>query len=236
METVAMVDVPKDAVRGFLLRTLDEVSVLAAGVPQMADWRDDPVLDAVLPLLRTVSTHVEATRLLASAPVDVATTAPFSVLRAAIESAATVVWLLGPDELVERQLRCLRLTLTDREDFERFMARRSKDHPGDIEKFRADIFHFARSLTRNPDVQVAKIWMARIFEYVAEVTPGIGDVFGSWQMCSAFAHGRSWSSGLLAPDAEDGDSERDDVALAFVMVDTRHLIAHAFRLFVDRQS
>lgn len=227
-------DVPKDAVRDFLLRTMDEVSVLAAAVPQVADWQDDPVLDAVLPLLRTVSAHVEATRLLASGSVDVATTAPFSVLRTAIESAATVVWLLGPDNPTERQLRCLQLTLTDREDFERFMARRSKDHHSNIKEFRSEILSFARAITRNPDVQVAKIWMTRILQYTAEATPKIGDVLSSWQMCSAFAHGRSWSVALLASDTEE-QSEQDDVALAFAMSDMRHLIAHALRLFGERQ-
>ncbi|WP_461122883.1 hypothetical protein [Saccharothrix stipae] len=151
---------------------------------------------------------MKATRLLASASVDVATAAPFSVLRTAIESAAAVVWLLGPDEPVERQLRCLQLTLTDREDFERFMDRRSQDHRSNIKEFRVEVLNFARTVTRNPQVQIAKIWMTRILQYAAEATPGIGDVLSSWQMCSAFAHGRSWSVALLAPDTEVASSNR----------------------------
>ena len=128
------------------------------------------------------------------------THAPYSLLRAAIEAAATTAWLLGPDERDERIRRRLAMQVGDIRDSTALTETFQEADPEDTERRFQRVAEVAR---RRPGIDATGV-RGTPPSYGTVVRKGGehcligGDLaFGVWQLCSALAHGRLWASMAL---------------------------------------
>jgi hypothetical protein len=215
-------------VREFLVDTIVAGQKLTDRIAQLRSDGQDPMVYRPVTLLPVAAAHFHTLRsLVIDAEVShsfapFGSFVPFSVVRTALESAATALSLLGPGDRTERIVRGLRLELTDREDFDRAVSHRHGAHPARaIKEYRKEMLDLARQATGDRTVELTKVWTTSVLDYAATETPSAGDVVGAWQMCSAFAHGRSWPAGVVFPRTEGHPGEPPGdvswVALAHVV-------------------
>lgn len=122
--------------------------------------------------------------------------APFALLRAALESAATAVWLLEPDDRKTRLERLVGLHIDDCSNKKSVQAmlpedlRDPFDHGPGINKMVTDSGS-PRRKCKFPDYTSV---MKAIDDFAGEG----GSVYLSWKLCSGFSHGSTWATmGLM---------------------------------------
>lgn len=197
---------------------------------------DDATLDpyqlshAAWVALGTAVDHVHALRSLIAANI-LHTFAPFTLLRAALENAATVVWLLAPSAHDQRVLRRLRLKWADVCDHMR--ARELMGHPVEIPRQK----HLTRlkGIARNnglsqeqiAGVTASPIGFGKIVEEAAAAAPMFVDprrVGATWMACSGITHGRPWPQKLVLDLVETSAPVNGIHSLRATASDT-HLLA-----------
>lgn len=133
--------------------------------------------------------HLYTARLTIAAGV-LPTYSGFTVLRAAMENAATAVWLLSPSNRNERILRRLRLANTDMIQFDRLATLMNSVQPRTLQQRQSDLKQIAAA--RNiPDAFIKKgLGYEEIVETAGAATPMTAIVCKVvWKSCSAVAHG-----------------------------------------------
>ena len=153
--------------------------------------------------------------------------ADYSLLRAMMESLATAVWILGPEDSRQRVTRIFRLAALESKEFDQYVKRVDRMSDGMHPEHRAGLRHTHQSEdTRLRSLAIAagldtKFIFARetitrtaILEQAAEYIPQLHpvDAWGLWSLCSGLAHGqRMYATGL---------SNRSEVAFFDETVET----------------
>jgi hypothetical protein len=168
--------------------------------------------------------------------------ASFSLLRGALENAATVVWLLNPAAREERVRRRLQLQRADLIDAERMVGLGFPTSGPTFEAFRARMLEVGK-----PFGLLAADFMGRppgfgaIVRTAGEAVAGLGGDLaeGAWCLCSGLSHGRSWALNSISRDEHVADLgngisevliQASPTAVASVAQHTSLMMASAFRL------
>jgi hypothetical protein len=136
--------------------------------------------------------------------------APCTLLRGAVEGAATAYWLIEHKSRQERLLRRLQLEATNMRDGANFLAsagipdqspRPLEDRLGQLRQIAAD--------NRLPaDQATAHVTMTRIVRSARRTNQERLSVKACWEAMSGFAHGRQWAAlGFLERDIVGTDDE-----------------------------
>lgn len=132
--------------------------------------------------------------------------AMYSLLRGAVESAATACWLVFPESSETRRLRALRVGHHEAKDLETYRKVQREQHPdlfepSDEPPQTTASRELLSRLGFNPDKN--RLTYLRIMQ---DVDLEIGDVPGRawwfeiencWRLCSAMAHGRGWAQSTV---------------------------------------
>lgn len=165
---------------------------------------------------------------------------PYTVLRAAIENTASVVWLLSPPDVETRVMRRLWRAVDDIKNESRVLAlmgitgnRSFDDKIADVKKL-ADAAGVTLPNIR-PD------WVGVI--ETAERATGAQDVVTTWRLCSAVMHGDNWAW-IMMSDRQETRPPTDGVAHVKVDISIPRLhwtamkavgmAVHAWRLYHER--
>ncbi|WP_430332747.1 hypothetical protein [Rhodococcus sp. ACT016] len=123
--------------------------------------------------------------------------APFALLRAALESAATAVWLLEPDDRKTRLERLVGLHIDDCSNKKSIQAmlpedlRDPFDHEPGIKQMVTDSGS-PRRKCKFPDY-------TSVMKAIDDFAGDGGSVYLSWKVCSGFSHGSTWATVGLIP-------------------------------------
>lgn len=163
------------------------------------------------------------------------TFSPFSLARAALESASVGYWMLTPDDRETRVLRTLRVQSQNARDQHKVVE---VTQPRSLEDHLARIAAPAVRMGLDP---AAASKGFTITDVVTEVSDRTGlPIRFLWQMCSGFAHGRPWAMfGALDrevhPTGERGVFNarltNNDAAALLPHLDALHLITRLLRLW-----
>jgi len=166
-------------------------------------------LGAALDHLHALTTLVVGTR-------TIHARAPYALARAAIENAATALWLVEPQTRSERVLRTLRLHAAD--------ARDGAKASGDLHtlqiiplqdrlaELRALAAAVGGSLDDGPRTTVTDIVKAADSLLDTDFSAG---PLGAWRVFSGFSHGRPWALAAFS------DQEREAIGNGLVQVTSR---------------
>lgn len=159
-----------------------------------------PVSAAATSVLISAVNHIHAVRTLIVEAKKVHPNAPLTLLRGALENAATAVWLLAPKSRDTRVLRRLRLEYANAWNQEQ--ARILTQAPGgrSLDERRQRLQDMARTRGLSPD-QVSQV-AARVVGFRAIVREAATDVPGRdpelaefiWMVCSGIAHAQTWAT------------------------------------------
>lgn len=185
----------------WMTRTNAPPPVPAPGSSLAGDDRaTDPynISHAVFSKLVSAVDHYDALRMLIIEAHALHARAPFSLLRGALENAATAVWLLAPRGRDERILRRLRLQWADMRDGERAreLAGEKASRPLNVRKGELQTLARARGLSQ---VQIACVASTPVAygTIVEQACDGIGlnakTVKLVWMIASGLAHARYWA-------------------------------------------
>jgi hypothetical protein len=192
--------------------------------------------------------HFETLRLVVQEQHVLPARGGFTLLRAALENAATAVWLLAPVNRDERVFRLLRLEWADAWDEAQAMELMGATHERDKRKAALQALARDRGMSQERISQVA----ARSVgwgEIVATAGDEARDLTGmrakwAWMICSGLAHARRWAAlGFLrrelSPGATDdlvgvklSATEQQVAVMANIAV---RMLAEAWRLFDERR-
>ncbi|WP_420119901.1 hypothetical protein [Nakamurella sp.] len=177
-------------------------SDFASDNDQIPEWR---LSNLVPSLLGTAVDHVHSLRLSSGAPpigrAHWNARAPWTLLRAAFESASQAIWMACPDDQDERIKRYLCFCYDDR--CNQFKAERHTYRPRDQDKVHSledwDDAEFKVKAARW-DTPAVAAWIRRTpnfsdcvkeaAEHVRAVNPEMAVLY--WRVASAYAHGRPW--------------------------------------------
>ncbi|MBE0010550.1 hypothetical protein DXT87_12235 [Arthrobacter sp. AET 35A] len=171
--------------------------------------------------------------------------APYSLIRAALETASAGLWILADDSPRETAIRALRLESIN-------LAEVSKAYET-VQGTDADTTHrrailddaivrngFQRENIKGRAPGSLKIIQAACEAFDAGTTPVL-----MWQMCSAATHGRNWISGFLTMmDAQDdlqskiiaGRLTSDEQGIVLAMYAACDLVRRLFRVQMRRYT
>lgn len=125
--------------------------------------------------------------------------APFALLRAVLESAATAVWLLKPDDRKTRLERLIGLHIDDTNNKRSVQAmlpedlRDPLDHEPGINQMITDSGS-PRRRCKFPDYTM-------VTKTIDDLPGEGGSVYLSWKVCSGFSHGMTWATTGLIPQS-----------------------------------
>jgi hypothetical protein len=142
--------------------------------------------------------HLDALRMLIVEARVVHNYAPMTLVRAAMENAATAVWLLEPSQRAERLRR--RLKLANHEAWEAGQAHKLLpaallEGKRSAQERMAEIRALAIRLGLNPDDVAGRLSHEKLVRAAGEATEHGADRSAFvWRLCSGFAHGRYWAS------------------------------------------
>ncbi|WP_073421687.1 hypothetical protein [Geodermatophilus nigrescens] len=173
--------------------------------------------------------------------------ASFSLLRAAIENAATAVWLLAPSDRKTRLERRLRLAWNEVSE----VGKASELIPTAFAGIRTaeERKDEVKKLAKTLDLDLSRVCGTFSYEKIVEAAGGASRLGGReakvhWRVCSGFAHGRSWAMlGMLNrqehPTA-DGDVAAVQLTTSVEQVATMthvpfSMTNHALHLFERRR-
>lgn len=188
-----------------LVRQQGEVEQLgraAPGSPLAGDNQKAHPYEVSMAAYRALVTATEQLDALRALLVDAQVmhpTAPYALVRAAIETGAAAVWLLAPTTRAERVLRSLQLMVGDAVDGDT-VATETGTTPGrPIAERRAEIDRLARAVRPDVHVPLRRASSTEIVRAVQEHgRPGL-HALTAWRVCSGFAHGRLWPTLSVLP-------------------------------------
>ncbi|WP_157371019.1 hypothetical protein [Arthrobacter sp. Leaf141] len=155
-------------------------------------------------LLHTAVDHLHGLKMLMDQTGAQHTFAPYTLVRAAVESASTALWILQPEAPREVARRSLRLEFADLNDLKR--ANTTDDPDAGHDEVRLGTFDscLSRHGWKNQEAKERPPGPLVIIQEVSEHF----DVFGAalmWQICSAAAHGKRWARQYLTLFEFDDD-------------------------------
>lgn len=158
--------------------------------------------------LLTAVDHLHALKMVMVDAGSQHTFAPYTLIRAAIENAATALWVLQQND--PRSVAKRALTLEYRGLLDQRRAARAVDPKAEMDKDLLDIFTscLARHGFTHADVKTAPQHLALIDATSEHFN--IRNAALTWQFCSAAAHGRQWAWKYLTrfePQDDDGVSK-----------------------------
>jgi hypothetical protein len=199
--------------------------------------------------------HLDALRALVADAHVVHARATFTLMRAAIENAATAVWLLGPSSRDERILRRLRLAWADSRDLEKAVLRAGQQPPLSKQgwKTKLETVAQARSMA---SAQIATITRDQpTFTSIVEAAGSDAGPEGldsdlalvCWMVASGMAHARLWAAlssvldrtdvpGASTPATKVMRLSASDTALAAIAQVATSMTAAGWRLYDQRRS
>jgi hypothetical protein len=155
-------------------------------------------------LLHTAVDHLHGLKMMMEQAGAQHTFAPYTLIRAAIESASTALWILQPDASREVARRSLRLEYADLNDLKR--ANTTVDPDAGHDQVRLGTFNncLSKHGWKNPEVKERPPGPLVIIQEVSEHFDVLGAAL-MWQMCSAAAHGKHWARQYLTLFEFDDD-------------------------------
>ncbi|TKV57003.1 hypothetical protein FDO65_19490 [Nakamurella flava] len=131
--------------------------------------------------------------------------AMFSLLRGAVESAATACWLAFPADAVTRRLRALRVAHHEAKDHETYVHHQMERNPNlpqpegspptTAPKRLLEALQFNPAKNKLTYVEIMKDVDKEI-----QIVPGRAwwwEIENCWRLCSAMAHGRRWAQSTV---------------------------------------
>ncbi|HEY9376350.1 MAG TPA: hypothetical protein VIQ02_04555 [Jiangellaceae bacterium] len=175
-------------------------------------WTHDyEVSHAVQYLLGVAVDHLHCLRMVVQTPqsFQLHLHAPFTLNRAAIEAAATVVWLIAPASRDERIRRRLKLATQNARDFDSIAVLVGGPSTLDdrYEKIR-DVARGRANIDPTGVVGTPPSMKQIINDAGAACAVGAKAALGAWMACSGIAHGRTWA-GINLHDREELKRVRD---------------------------
>ena len=159
-----------------------------------------PVSAAAVGVLLSAVNHIHAVRTLIVEAKKVHPNAPLTLLRGALENAATAVWLLAPTSRDTRVLRRLRLEYANawNEEQARLLAKAQGGRTLDERRQRLQDMARNRGLSPDQLSQVAGrvVGFRTIVREAATDVPGCDPELAEfiWMVCSGIAHAQTWAS------------------------------------------
>lgn len=124
--------------------------------------------------------------------------APFTLVRSAMENAATAVWLLEPRQRPERLRRCLKLARYEAWEsgqVHKLLPPEALKGKRTAQQRLDEIRALAIQLDLNPDDIAGQFSYEKVIRTVGEAAGVGGDLSALiWRFGSGFAHGRYWAS------------------------------------------
>lgn len=118
--------------------------------------------------------------------------APFTLVRAAIETAATGLWIVGPGDRQVRVLHTLQWTAADIIDSDLAVTGIHLPMPRTRSARLADLEALALKSGLASKDAVRRPRSTDIVRYAESLAVNSGNVLIAWRWCSGFAHGRRW--------------------------------------------
>lgn len=139
------------------------------------------------------------------------TWSPYTLLRGAIETAATAMWLLAPDNGQERLQRRLRLMAKDAAEGDEAAREAGLTPRRPMSERRRQLQDIARHNGLHPTQSVKKPTSTGIVREAEAASGSRVHVLTAWRVGSGFAHGRVWSMLSMLDKAAMLPGEAGDV-------------------------
>ena len=191
-----------------LARQQDEVEALgraAPGSPLAGDDRAAHPYEVSMAAYRALVTATEQLDALRALLVDARVmhpTAPYALVRAAIETSAAAVWLLAPTTRAERVVRSLQLIVGDAMDGDKVATEIGGTVSRSLAERQTEIDRLARAVRPDVRVPLRRASSTDIVRAAQEHGPSGFHALTAWRVCSGFAHGRLWPSLSVLPREE----------------------------------
>jgi hypothetical protein len=140
--------------------------------------------------LQAATEHLDALRALIVGSTLMHPTAPYTLIRAAIETGSTAVWLLAPASRPERTIRSLQVTVRDAMDAATVSDETGLPMRRSLEERRAEIDQLAQAIRGGRLVRLDPPFSTAIVRAADAACGSPIDVLTPWRVCSGFAHGR----------------------------------------------
>lgn len=171
--------------------------------------------------------HLEAVRSTARVAGTIHPWAQFTLLRSALENAATAVWLISPSESQERRVRLLNLLWRDLDESAKAAELHEQGAPSGrtVEERRKELLDLTPEGCRGR--VRARLSYGSVVQLAAEPSGLTADhVEFSWRLLSGLAHGAQWATiGFLK--RTDHPAENPDHVHARFYAEPRHLVTFA---------
>lgn len=180
------------------LWNVDPGTALAGDDKRTHPWSTSHAAAAAL-LAALDHLHALGTSVMSPTPV-LHNSAPYTLVRGALENAATALWIVHPSSRPERITRTLRWYANDARDGD--TAKRAVGLPLGGKPLRehiAELGGIAVACGCDPVEATRNIVSTEMLKYADPLSPNgsVSPLF-IWRLCSGFAHGRMWASlGLL---------------------------------------
>jgi hypothetical protein len=154
--------------------------------------------------------------------------APYTLIRSAIENAATAMWIMSDPEPRSIAIRSLKMEHVNHRDVARaYETLNLQGNP-----MRAELFDgvIARNGMKRDGIKASPPGFLRILEDLSSAH-GLGTTPALiWQLCSGATHGRNWASVVLAMMEADDDGKAQ--VISGKLTSDEKAIAHALLVVV----
>lgn len=169
--------------------------------------------------------------------------APFTLARAAIETASIAVWLMSPSSRKERVMRRLRLALEDAKDSDRAGAEIGS--PSNLAVARRRLDGLAAAAANDPGYTLKSGVNTTDIVRAADTQVDRTHVLTAWRVCAGFSHGRIWTTLAVLDRNEVPNEGEPDVMhlyvtnslpkLHWVVATSWKVVDHAQELYQERR-
>ncbi|WP_328651323.1 hypothetical protein OG598_24985 [Micromonospora sp. NBC_00330] len=199
------------------------------------DRRTDPhqLSHAVMHSMGVAIDHLHTLRMAMTGQGDgsiaLHTYSPLTLIRAAIENAATAVWMLSPTQREARIMRLVRYEMASVKNAQSFMKAASLPEQEGMEQRRLRLLGIA-DRCRLPEVEVKKKLSTTEILKDAGATAKLVDKEHElaplfWRLCSAVTHGDSWIISML--DREEHEQLGPNVSMYRITAPTQWVVSGA---------
>lgn len=150
------------------------------------------VSHGVTAALVAATEHIDAVRALLLDAQLLHPSAPFTLIRAAIENAATAVWLLVGPSRPERVVRRLRQVLRDAMDGNAAAVEFGLKPGRPVETRKRELLSMARKVRGDAAYKLRPSETTEIVRSAEAAVRSKVNVMTAWRACAGFSHGRLW--------------------------------------------
>jgi hypothetical protein len=197
---VTLSDAMFDQIDTWLSLTSQPAPSIESGSALAGDARKCPTIQGVHAAWNGVVQavdHLHALKVLVDDAQVLHTFAPYTLLRSAIENAATAVWLLSPRKRSERLQRCFRLAHHEAWEYGKVTKLLPPEHHS--KRSAEERIEEIRSLASSLDLDLSYVLGQFSYEKVVKdagetASLGVGLSPLLWRLGAGFSHGRYWAS------------------------------------------